>query len=335
MYEQFKNDFIYNLEKETNFDVEQINVIVKCLNKTVYDYDISLKETRIVIYNSELPKLAEMFIVCKKIEGFSEGTLYNYTRCLKNFFLYVQKAPEQIQTNDVRIYMYKYQEERKISNRTLDKIRNCLASFYKWMYVEGYIEKDPMIPIKQIKYEKKEKKSLEQIELEYLRKHYKSVKEKAIVEFLYSTGCRVSELCGVKLIDINLDKKTVIVLGKGRKYRTVMLNAKSLVALESYMKVRQGDSEYLFVSDRYPYKPLHSDGVQKIIRLLCERASEDRRMYVTPHILRHTFATTARKNGMPIENISKLLGHSNVNTTLIYAKTNNDELRVEHEKYVI
>lgn len=75
--------------------------------------------------------------------------------------------------------------------------------------------------------------------------------------------------------------------------------------------------------------------MQKIIRLLCERASEDRVMYVTPHILRHTFATTARKNGMPIENISKLLGHSNVNTTLIYAKTNNDELRVEHKKYVV
>lgn len=160
-------------------------------------------------------------------------------------------------------------------------------------------------------------------------------KGKRIVEFLYSTGCRVSELCGVKLTDINLDKKTVIVLGKGRKYRTVMLNAKSLVTLESYMKVRKGNSEYLFVSDRYPYEQMHVCGIQKIIRLLCERANKERIMYVTPHILRHTFATTARKNGMPIENISKLLGHSNVNTTLIYAKTNNDELRVDHEKYVV
>lgn len=335
MYEQFKNDFIYNLEKETEFNLEQVELIMKCLNKTAYNYDFKTKETQLMLYNNELPKLAEMFIVSKKIEGYAKGTLYNYTRFLTKFFFEVKKAPEQVETNDIRVYLYKYQEERGISNRSLEKIRGSLASFYKWMCVEGYIEKNPMTPIKQIKYEKKEKKSLEQIELEYLRKSCKTEKEKAIVEFLYITGCRVSELCGVKLTDINFDKKTVIVLGKGIKYRTVMLNAKSIVTLESYMKVRKGNSDFLFVSDRYPYEPMHVCGIQKIIKLLCERTSKERMIYVTPHILRHTMATTARKSGMPIENISKLLGHSNINTTLIYAKTNNDEIRVDHEKYIV
>ena len=91
---------------------------------------------------------------------------------------------------------------------------------------------------------------------------------------------------------------------------------------------------YLFLTDT-PYEPMHVCGIQKIIRLLCERTNKERMIYVTPHILRHTMATTARKSGMSIENISKLLGHSNINTTLIYAKTNNDEIRVDHEKYIV
>lgn len=148
------------------------------------------------------------------------------------------------------------------------------------------------------------------------------------------TGCRVNELCNVKLTDIDFETKTLIVFGKGKKYRTVMLNAKSLVSIEEYLKVRKGNSEYLFVSDRYPYEQLHNCGVQKIVRKIYGR-TENVNVKLTPHILRHTTATTARKNGMPIENISKMLGHQNINTTLIYAKTDINELRMEHERYVV
>lgn len=333
MYEHLKNELITNLI-ENNFEVEQVNIVINCLNKISYDYDITKKKTEIVILNTEMPKLLKTYLICKKMEGYSEGTLYNIGKIVHSFFYSVNKTPEQITANDIRYFLYKYKESKNIKDCTLDKYRQYICSFYEWVYSEGYIKTNPAYTVKPIKYEKETRNALKQIELEYLRKSCKTEKEKAIVEVLYSTGCRVSELCGIKFSDIDYNNKTILVFGKGKKYRTVMLNAKSIVALEDYLKVRNGNEEFLFVSDRYPYKPLHPCGIQKILRNVCSR-NENLNVKVTPHILRHTTATTARKNGMPIENISKMLGHENINTTLIYAKSDMEEIRMEHEKYVV
>ena len=263
MYEQLKNEFMLQLVESTDMSDVQIKEIIRHLDIVAYDYNVSRKETSIVVYNQELPYLAKIFIVSKKVEGFSDGTLYNYTRYLNLFFFAVQKSPEQVCANDIRVYLYKYQEERKISNRSLNKVRDCLASFYKWMYVEGYIEKDPMIAIKQIKYEKKERKPITQIELEYLRRSCETKKQVAILEVLYSTGCRVGELAILKKSDIDWHEKTVHLFGKGRKHRVSFLNAKAEVALKEYLASRKDDNEYLFVSDRKPYNQIHARWTHK------------------------------------------------------------------------
>lgn len=334
MNEQLKNDLLMTLVNKSNFSLDEINVILMHLDIVLHDYEVKKKETSIVIYNQELPYLVKTFIACKSIEGFSKGTLYNYTRFLKNFFYDIQKSPEQVTTNDIRVYLYRYQQERNITNRSLEKVRNCFASFYSWMYSEGYIEKNPMLSVNKIKYEKKPKEPCTQTDLEYLRMACKTFKQKAILEVLYSTGCRVGELVILKKSDIDWNNKSVHLFGKGQKHRMSFLNAKAEVALKEYLNSRKDDKEWLFVSDRAPHDQMHVCGIQKIIRQMCERADNVNKN-VTPHILRHTCASESIAHGASLVTVQKILGHSNINVTMNYVHTTMDNVKLEHLKTVI
>ena len=333
MYEQLKNQFALTLS--TIYSIDDIEVIIKKLDVVAYNYDVSKKETSVILYNNEFPEIVKTYLVCKKVEGLTEQTLYNYGNALRKFFFEVQKAPEQVTPNDIRVYLYRYKEENGISNRSLDKIRQYICSFFHWACCEGYLPKNPAITIKPIKYEKKERKPLTQIELEYIRQACCSLRDKAIIEFMYSTGCRVSELSVIKKTDINWNEKSVHLFGKGKKHRTSYINAKAEVALLDYLKSRDDVSEYLFVSERKPHGQLKKCAIEKVVRQIAERASEHVKKPVSPHIFRHTTATTALNNGMPIEDISSLLGHENVATTMIYAKMSAENIQSGHRKYII
>jgi len=333
MYEKFKNQFALSLS--SIYSKEDIEVILRKLDTVSYNYDISQKETSVTVYNSELPDMVKTYLVCKKVEGMSEGTLYNYGHALQNFFGFIQKSPEQVSPNDIRVYLYRYQEIKGVSNRSLDKIRQTISGFFNWANCEGYIERNPSLTIKPIKFEKKERQPMSQIELEYLRKACNSLRDKAIIEFLYSTGCRVSELCGVKKTDIDWNKKSVHLFGKGKKHRTSFINAKSEVSLLAYLETRIDSNEYLFVSERNPHGQLKKDAIEKIVRQIATRASEHVQKPISPHILRHTFATQSLNSGMPVEDISRLLGHESVATTMIYAKVSLENIQNSHKKYVV
>ena len=333
MYEQFKNQVIMLLSN--HFTADEIQCISKQLDVAAYDYEIKKKETEVVVYNSEIPKLVKTYLVCKKIEGLSDKTLYNYGHYLQMFFFELQKAPEKVATNDIRVFLYQYQEKRKVSNRTLDKYREYISGFYQWAFDEEYLDKNPARTIKPIKYEVKPRQALSQIELEYIRRACVTLKDKAIIEVLYSTGCRVSELAHLKKSDIDWNDKSVHLLGKGNKHRTSFLNAKAEVALREYLNSRTDGNDSLFVSDRKPHNPIKKDALEKIVRNISRRAVEKVDKKVTPHVLRHTTATTAIRNGMPVEDISKLLGHSKIDTTMIYAKTSIVNVQVGHKKYIV
>lgn len=335
MYEQLKNEFTMQLTERTNLKGEELVAVLDCLDCAAFNFEVQKKETAIVPYNYELPQLVKTFIVCKSVEGYSEGTLYNHTRFLTKFFQTVQKAPEQVSPNDVRVYLYMYQKERGISNRSLDKMRNCISSFYKWALVEGYIDKDPTIAIKPIKYEKKPKVVCSQMDLEYLRRACTTKKQRAILEVLYSTGCRVGELVVLKKTDIDWDKKTVHLFGKGKKHRTSFLNAKAEVALKEYLSSREDEKEWLFVSDRKPHDQMHVCGIQKIMRQITERSQSHISKNVTPHIMRHTMATRMVENNSNLVSVQKILGHSNINTTMTYVHSTMESAQAEHIRAIV
>lgn len=334
MYEHFRNDF-QCVATENGMPKQTLVDALGLLDKLATRYEIHRRETSLAVYNEEVPEIVKVYIVCKKIEGLSQATLDTYLRMLKLFFRDVRKAPAQITTNDVRVYLYRYQQERSCSNRSLDKYRQYLASFFGWAADEGYVQQNPMRTIPAVKYEKKPRENLTQLELEYLRECCQSPRERAIIEFLFSTGCCVSELYGVKLSDIDWNARTVHLFGKGSKHRTSYINAKCEVSMKAYLKTRTDESEYLVVTERKPYRQLKKDAVEKIVRNISGRSSSEMQKHVTPHILRHTTATMALQNGMPIADISKLLGHEKIDTTMIYAHTCMESVQTGHRKYVI
>lgn len=335
MYEQFRNE-VRRAADDQGLSRETIVSVLGLLDQVAARYEIRQKETALTVLGEELPEMVQIYLVSKKIEGLSQTTLDTYHRMLKLFFRDVRKAPAQVTTNDIRVYLYRYQSARGCSNRSLDKYRQYLAGFFGWAADEGYISGNPMRTIPAIKHEKKQRENLSQLELEYLRQACGTAREQAIVEFLFSTGCRVSELTAVKKSDIDWNARTVHLFGKGSKHRTSFLNAKCEVALKAYLEQRGEDGcEYLFVTERRPFRQLKRDALEKIVRNVSGRTSGEMSKHVTPHILRHTTATLALQNGMPIADISRLLGHEKIDTTMIYAHANMESVQAGHRKYVV
>lgn len=331
-YEKFRNEIILNLDS-MDVDAERIVSMIDIISN---NYEIKQKSTEIVLYDyDQMPEVLKMYLVSKKMEGMADGTLYNYGKHLKMFFQRLQKLPNEVTTNDIRIYLMEYQRERNIKNTSLDKLRMYISSFYKWAVSENYIDKDPTVNIKHIKCENRKVSPLTQIDLEYLRKGCETKREIAILETLYSTGCRVTELATLKKNDIDFNTKKVQLFGKGKKHRTSFLNAKAEVAIKDYLNTRNDNCEYLFISERGEPKPIKKEAYERIMKNIYNRVKDDIGVKVTPHVIRHTTATTALQNGMNIEEISKLLGHSNINTTMIYADVNDNELEYKHKKSII
>ena len=297
-------------------------------------YTVAPSETRLTVSGrDEFEALIKTFIVVKKMEGLSELTLKQYLMHLTHFMLAFSVPISQIDGNQIRLYLFEYQRNRHISNRSLDRVRATLCSFFRWAASEGYIQKSPAESLRPIKFEEKPRKALEQIELEMMRKACKCKRDAAILETFYSTGCRVSELINIKLSDIDWNKHTVHLLGKGKKHRTSFINAKATVAILEYIKTRKYKSEFLFCNDRGG-TAMKKENVERIIRKIAADANlKDKG--VTPHVIRHTTATQALRSGMPVNDIQILLGHSNVATTMIYSHTSIDNVQSEHIRCVV
>ena len=145
----------------------------------------------------------------------------------------------------------------------------------------------------------------------------------------YSTGCRVSELCGIRLEHVDWEKREILVLGKGSKYRTVFLNAKALISMQAYLKQRKHSSTYLLCNDRGGGQ-MTPGNVQKLFRRIEAQTGID----VSPHIMRHTMATQAL-TGTGVEVVQQMLGHRNIATTMIYAEVNPSSIHAAHTRCVI
>ena len=275
----------------------------------------------------------DSFLKAKGLEGKSLGTIKGYNYIIKKMITYINKPVIYINTEDIRNYLGFLKSTGTVADITLNNDRLAFNSFFEWLEENGYISSNPCKLIKPIKFEKKEREPLDDMEMELLRDVCKTSREKAIIEVLYSTGCRVSELVGLKLMDIDLEKREVYLFGKGKKHRTSYLNARAVLAITKYLKERNFESDYLFCGERSPHNPLSVRSIQMIVKSLGEKAKLTHK--VTPHVIRHTTATDALDRGMQIEQVQTLLGHEKIETTLIYAKCNRENVKTNHFKYII
>lgn len=330
MYEHFRNDLLSSLLR-TRLNQSDIQIVLSAIDTVASGYEITEKSTELVVYNDNFPKLAELFLQSKKLEGLSDNSLKLYRGRLQIFFEIMQKRVEEVTTNDIRCFLVGYQKRTGISDRTLDKFRQIINVFYTWLVDEEYITKNPCRNIKEIKYEVKPRKSLTRMELEIVRRACTSKRDLAIVDTLYSTGCRVSELANMRISDINTEDKSINIVGKGKKHNVCYFNTNAQLSLNEYIETRKDDSPYLFVSIRKPHNKLSIKAIELIFRDIAKKTG----IVVTPHIMRHTCATLSLQSGMPLPQVQKMLGHASSDTTLIYAEISKEDIKQSHIKYVI
>lgn len=327
MYEHLRNDFMLALS--THFTGSNLDLIMNTLDRVATDYTVTDRETQLAVIEDDIPKIAHLYLASKKLEGVSDATIKLYSLRLRQFFNAVGRLPQDIETNEIRLFLAQYKMQRGISDRSLDKFRQILNGFFEWCVNEDYMTKNPCKNIKEIKYEVTPRKSLDREQLELVRRACETKRDLAIVDVLYSTGCRVSELVNMTFSDIY--ENAVSIVGKGKKHNTVYLNAVAKLSLDDYVKERNDDSDYLFVSNYRPHNRLSTRAVEQMFREIAEKVN----IKVTPHIIRHTTATLSLQSGMEITTVQKMLGHSSVNTTQIYAETSQQDVANAHRKYVV
>ena len=243
----------------------------------------------------------------------------------------IAKPYTQIESNDLRQYLNKYELERAVSKVTIDNIRRILSSFFSWLEDEDYIVKSPVRRIRRVKTAKVSKEILSDEDLEMLRDSCLNARDLALVDMLATTGMRVGELVGLNIDDVNLQERECIVTGKGNKQRPVYFDARAKLHLQTYLQTRTDDSPALFVSLDATATRLSIGGVETRLRQLGKSCGIHR---VHPHKFRRTLATHAIDKGMPIEQVQKLLGHARIDTTMHYAMVNQNNVKVSHRKYL-
>lgn len=273
----------------------------------------------------------EMFITAKRIEGCSERTITYYESTIRGLLDRINVPIRKMTTEILREYLSKYQEKNNCSKVTIDNIRRNLSSFFSWLEEEDYILKSPIRRIHKIRTKKVVKETISDENLERLRDHCKEKRDLAMIDLLISTGMRVGELVNLDIGDLDFEERECIVYGKGDKERKVYFDARTKLHLQSYLADRVDDDPALFVSLNKPFQRLQISGVEIRLRDLGRQLEIAN---IHPHKFRRTMATRAIDKGMPIEQVQKLLGHQQIDTTMHYAMVNQSNVKSSHRKYI-
>ena len=276
-------------------------------------------------------ELLQAFISAKKIEGCSDKTLCYYQSSIEALLRSEQKRIGELETNDIRSYLARYQEERGSSRVTIDNLRRIFSSFFAWMEDEDYIAKSHVRRIHKVRTESLVKEVISDEHMEVLRDTCHEIRDLAMIDLLASTGMRVGELVKMNREDIDFHERQCVVFGKGNKEREVYFNARTKIHLKRYLESRTDKNPALFVSLSLPHNRLTIGGVETRLRQLGKRSGLNK---VHPHKFRRTLATMAIDKGMPIEQVQRLLGHVKIDTTLHYAMVNQANVKMAHRKYI-
>ena len=353
MKEEIINSIIMMLtEMDMDIDTEEVTSKLYFLMRNV---QVVKLETELAVREDiQNEQYIKRFIAAKMVKGCTQNTIAIYRKEITKILAKIGKQCTGITSDDVRLYIAIRITQDSISKVAANNELRYLRSFFAWLNAEDIIQKNPMNKIDSIKENKVKKKAFSEMECEKIRSACKTTMETAIIEVLLSTCCRVSELCMMKIEEI--DNGTIVVHGKGNKDRTVYLNAKAELALQKYLSDRKDNNPYIFPPGEvanfqkgkrkcsrsnpnwYTNPKFVADGIrdkggiEATVRKIGKRAGVEN---THPHRFRRTGATFALRRGMPLEIVSKMLGHEQINTTQIYLDLSDDDLKTAHKKYMV
>ena len=308
----------------------QIMQLQKVLGKALQNVQLSREsDSNEETYSNN--RLTDLFLSAKRVEGCSEKSLKYYGKTICTMLEQVEKPIQEIETDDLRNYLTRYQIQKKSSRVTIDNIRRILSSFFSWLEDEDYILKSPVRRIHKVKSASTVKETYTDEALEKLRDNCENLRDLAMIDMLASTGMRVGEMVLLNREDINFEERECVVLGKGDKERIVYFDARTKIHLQNYLNSRLDGNSALFVSLRAPHTRLNIGGIEARLREMGKKLNISK---VHPHKFRRTLATVAIDKGMPIEQVQQLLGHKKIDTTMNYAMVKQQNVKLAHRKYI-
>lgn len=311
----------------SNDSVSQIsNSIVKILN----DYDISYRSTSVIPYDTFNDQILKYYKGCMTVDGKSQKTVKVALSIIKRLFDNTDnKNCKEITAYDIRFFLASV-KSTGVTNVTLETYRSLISTFFRWMVKEDIIQKSPVDKIPRIKTAQEIKYPFDDIEIDKMRNNCKTLKTRAIMETLLSSGVRVSELCNLMISDINKGDLSLHVRnGKGGKDRITYVTPLCMSYITKYLDERKSPTPYLFCNRSFGQ--ISPRSIQKLLRNLSKLSGVKN---IHPHRFRRTFATTLAQNGMDIQYIRKLLGHSNINTTLRYVYSSEQNVQVSYKTHM-
>lgn len=311
-------------EMEEYLSISQLKKLQEVLKKAFTENEAQRSE----IPNTEYLK---MFLKAKQVEGCSNRTIKYYQSTVEHLLATLNISIRKVDTEFMREYLSEYQKTKNCSKATVDNVRRNLSSFFSWLEEEDYILKSPMRRIHKIRTKQTVKEVNSDESIEKLRDNCKCSRDLAMIDLLYSTGIRVGELVNLNISDVDFEARECIVIGKGDKERRVYFDAKAKLHLQNYLNERSDDNPALFVTLDAPFDRLKISGVEIRVRQLGRELGLTK---IHPHKFRRTMATRAIDKGMPIEQVQKILGHSQIDTTMQYAMVNQNNVKASHQRYI-
>ena len=272
-----------------------------------------------------------LFLASKRLAGCADSTLAQYERAMRMMITGIGKPIREITTNDLRYYMVSYQAARNVSPGYMDTMRLYFSSFFTWLQDEEIIQTNPARRLEKVKAPTKIKHPYSADELTALRDMCPTCRDRALLEVLYATACRIGEVCSLDISDVDFKSREIVVYGqKGKAERRVFLTPEAVYHLRKYLLTRNDDCPALFVSLRAPARRVTKGSVESMLRKLGEATN----IHCHPHRFRRTMLTEAAKRGMPIQEVQKMAGHKKLDTTMMYVTVSDAAVKASYERFI-
>ena len=320
-----KVDFMRDVEINLadKLTANDLNIVMKAVTNVLEGFEMETAKA----WDDDHDDLLKCYLSAMKVECRSQKTIDRYNYIIRKMMAFVKVPTRRVTVYHLRSYLAA-EKDRGIADQTLEGYREIFSAYFNWLQRENLIEKNPTSNLGPVKCAKKEKKIYSDIELEKLNHNCKTIRDRAIINFLISTGCRISEMTELNRDSVMLDTLECVVHGKGNKERTVYINAVAGMFLEEYLKSRIDNNPALFIGKRN--ERLTSGGVRIMLNKIASAAGVE---HVHPHKFRRTLATNLSRHGMPLQEVANILGHEKLDTTMRYVMLNKDDIKSSYRRF--
>ncbi|MBO5959312.1 MAG: tyrosine-type recombinase/integrase [Lentisphaeria bacterium] len=319
-----KVSFMTQAEKRLapELTAESLRKVLSCFSDVLFRFEI-----REIDAEDGQDDLVDCYLNALKVQGRSQKTVDRYKFVIEKMLKEIKVPAGRVTVYHLRQYLAAM-KERGIAESTMEGQRQIFSAFYNWLQRESLIEKNPTANLGAIKVPKKQRGIYSDIDIAKLNGACKSTRDRAIIAFLSSTGCRISEALGLDRESVDLEKLECIVHGKGNKERRVYMSPIAGMLIREYLNTRTDDNPALFIGLRN--ERLQPNGARYMLNETAKRAGVE---HVHPHKFRRTLATEMARRGMPIQEVCAILGHEKIDTTMRYVSIDNEDIKNSYRRF--